>query len=195
MPEAPVKVIAAASLPAISDELVRLVTRGRGSLAFIFGGDDSRHRLLAGAINWDRVLLAFSGGRATGYAAIKFARRGPFSPSRAAFVREFGMLKGMLRFALFCLTECREWRYRFFLYGLRVDKRARRQGVATALLDAVSALAIEQGATRLQLEVLRHNLAAQQLYRHYGFNFSQPRRARWLPVVKMHRTLGAGHEG
>lgn len=195
MPEEPsVQIVAATSLPVISDELVRLVTRGRGSLAFILGDDTRRQRLLAGAINWDRVLLAFCAGQASGYAAVKFARRGPFSPSHSAFVREFGALKGRLRFALFCLSECREWRYRFFLYGLRVERQARRKGVATALLDAVRTLAHQQGATQLQLEVLRGNLGARQLYQGYGFILSQPRCARWLPVLQMHHALGATGE-
>lgn len=188
------KIVRGADLMAINDQLTQLVTRGRGSLAFIFGNEACRHRLLGSAINWDRVLLAFDGDRALGYAAVKYDRRGPFSPRLAAFVHEFGALKGRLRFVLFCLSECREWRYRFFLYGLRVDKSARRLGVATALLDAVCALARERGAACLQLEVLRNNPAARQLYQHYGFVASQPRRIRYLPVMKMHRVLGTGDE-
>ena len=38
--------------------LARLLTEGRGSLAFLIGNTACRDRLLGSAIHWDRVLLA-----------------------------------------------------------------------------------------------------------------------------------------
>ena len=106
-------------------KLSRLVTDGRGSLSFILGNSASRQRLLGENIHWDRILLAFEDGHAVGYAALKYRMRGPFALRIKPFVREFGWLSGTLRFAAFCLSEWREWRYPFLLYGLRVRKSAR----------------------------------------------------------------------
>ena len=159
--------------------LARLLAEGRGSLAFLIGNTACRCRLLGAAIHWDRVLLAFEGEQALGFAAFKHGRRGPFALHRRPFVREFGLLSGVVRFAGFCLSELREWRYPFLLYGLRVSKAVRQQGVGSALVQACCAHAAAQGFTRVELEVPLDNPRAQRLYLHNGFT---PRRKRWVPL-------------
>ncbi|KKX58469.1 hypothetical protein PU99_24205 [Pseudomonas putida] len=149
--------------------IARWITSGRGSLKFILGDEDCRHRLLADGINWDRVLLAYRSDGAVGYATFKHHRRGPFSPGLRPFVREFGRLGGTLRYGLFMISECREWYYGFYLYGLRVHKVDRRQGVASALLQAVCARALDSEHEKIELEVQAKNLAARAFYAHHGF--------------------------
>lgn len=60
--------------------------------------------------------------------------------------------------------------------NLAVHPGHRRRGVATLLLDALTAVAKERGVTRLTLEVRRSNVAAQLLYARYGFVCSGVRR-------------------
>jgi ribosomal protein S18 acetylase RimI-like enzyme len=181
VPEVVERIVLGSSLPSTDEQLARLVTAGRGSLAFILGDDASRYRLLAPAINWDRVLLAFKGDTALGYAAFKSQCKGPFSPGLRAFTGQFGWVSGCLRYALFQLFERRECRYRFFLYGLRVSKPARHHGVATALLGEIFTRARQAGAVHVELEVQQHNLRAQQLYLKNGFSVvGRP----WLPAFK-----------
>ncbi len=55
------------------------------------------------------------------------------------------------------------------LQRIAVDPSYRRRGLATALLDAVEALAARGGATRLLLEVREDNAAALALYASRGF--------------------------
>lgn len=169
--------------------LQRLITQGRGSLARLLGDGACRYRLLGGDLHWDRVLIAFDGERALGFASFRYARRGPFALAWQPFRREFGILGGSWRFAGFCLSEWREWHYPFLLYGLRVVKAARRRGVASALLQACCAEALKQGVSDIDLEVPLHNTRAQRLYRKHGF---VPRRRRWLaPLLGMRRALDA----
>ena len=52
---------------------------------------------------------------------------------------------------------------------LAVAPRARRLGIATALLRAATAEVARRGATALFLEVAEGNVAALALYRHAGF--------------------------
>jgi ribosomal protein S18 acetylase RimI-like enzyme len=194
MQREPVQVILASSSPGREPAIARWVTSGRGSLAFILGDEDCRHRLLADGINWDRVLIAYRREGAVGYAAFKQHRRGPFSPGLAPFVREFGRCGGTLRYGLFMISECREWYYGFYLYGLRVRKVARRQGVASALLQAVFKQAVDSGHEKIELEVQAKNLAAQAFYAHHGF--VAIRTMGWLSrlmpipaVINLRRTL------
>jgi len=158
--------------------LAHLLSQGRGSLAFLLGDSTCRLRLLGAGIHWDRVLLAFDGERAVGFAAFKHHRRGPFGLHWRPFVREFGLFNGAVRFVGFCLSELREWRYGFLLYGLRVDRSARNQGIGSALVQAYCAHAAGQGFTRIELEVPLNNPRARRLYLHNGFTL---RRKRWVP--------------
>jgi ribosomal protein S18 acetylase RimI-like enzyme len=169
MQREPVQIVLASSLSEREPAIARWITSGRGSLKFILGDEDCRHRLLADGINWDRVLLAYRSDGAVGYATFKHHRRGPFSPGLRPFVREFGRLGGTLRYGLFMISECREWYYGFYLYGLRVHKVDRRQGVASALLQAVCAQALDSEHEKIELEVQAKNLAARAFYAHHGF--------------------------
>ena len=181
MPDAVDRVVLGASLPKTNEQLARLVTAGRGSLAFILGDDASRYRLLGACINWDRVLVAFQGETALGYAAFKWQKKGPFCAERQHFVEHFGRLSGGVRFTLFQFFEQRELRYPFFLYGLRVNKHVRNQGVAGTLLEAACEYARQAGARHVDLEVQRHNRRARRLYLHHRF---QVVRSSWLPPLK-----------
>jgi GNAT superfamily N-acetyltransferase len=194
MQREPVQIVLASSSPERTPAIARWITSGRGSLAFILGDEDCRQRLLADGINWDRVLLAYRSDGAVGYATFKHHRRGPFSPGLRPFVREFGRLGGTLRYGLFMISECREWYYGFYLYGLRVHKVARRQGVASALLQAVYALGLDSGHEKIELEVQAKNLAARAFYAHHGF--VSIRTMNWLSrlmpiptVINLRRTL------
>ncbi|OMQ37104.1 GNAT family N-acetyltransferase [Pseudomonas putida] len=169
MQREPVQIVLASNTSERTPAIARWITSGRGSLKFILGDEDCRHRLLADGINWDRVLLAYRSDGAVGYATFKHHRRGPFSPGLRPFVREFGRLGGTLRYGLFMISECREWYYGFYLYGLRVHKVDRRQGVASALLQAVCAQALDSEHEKIELEVQAKNLAARAFYAHHGF--------------------------
>nr|WP_180205021.1 GNAT family N-acetyltransferase [Pseudomonas sp. SbOxS1]NYU05034.1 GNAT family N-acetyltransferase [Pseudomonas sp. SbOxS1] len=194
MQREPVQIVLASSLAQREPAIARWITSGRGSLAFILGDEDCRYRLLADGINWDRVLIASRSDGVIGYAAFKHHRLGPFSPGLAPFVREFGWLGGTLRYGLFMISECREWYYGFYLYGLRVHKVARRQGIASTLLQAVFEQALGGGHEKVELEVQAKNLAARAFYARHGF--VPIRTLRWLSrlmpiptVINLRRTL------
>lgn len=181
MPDAVDLVVLGASLPKTNEQMARLVTAGRGSLALILGDDASRYRLLGACINWDRVLLAFQGETALGYVAFKWQKKGPFCAKRQHFVEQFGLFSGGVRFALFQFFEHRELRYPFFLYGLRVNKHVRNQGVAGTLVEAACEYARRAGARHVDLEVQRQNHRARRLYLHHRFRVV---RSSWAPAFK-----------
>ena len=61
----------------------------------------------------------------------------------------------------------------YVLYDLYVLERARRQGIARALMNAGSQWAREQGAARLDLETARDNRAGQALYSSLGYTLDK----------------------
>jgi ribosomal-protein-alanine N-acetyltransferase len=84
------------------------------------------------------------------------------------------------------------------LQRIAVRGERRRSGVATALLDAVVALAADGGADRLLLEVRDTNTPALAFYAARGF-VEVDRRPRYYrdgsPAVVMRRALGPGCGG
>jgi ribosomal protein S18 acetylase RimI-like enzyme len=56
------------------------------------------------------------------------------------------------------------------IHDLAVHHSARRMGVGRKLLDAVKAKTIELGCCAITLEIRDDNIAAQKLYRDYGFH-------------------------
>jgi ribosomal protein S18 acetylase RimI-like enzyme len=81
------------------------------------------------------------------------------------------------------------------LFGMWVDPRDRRKGIAAALVDAVIAWARERGAGGVTLSVAAHNAAAAVLFASKGFAFTGERRP--LPsrpevwTLEMRRPVGA----
>jgi ribosomal protein S18 acetylase RimI-like enzyme len=192
----PFRIDLGSSLPQRDEAIARLITSGRGSLAFILGDEACRYRLLGQAINWDRILIAYRDSTALGYAAFKHHRRGPFSPGLAPFLSEFGRFKGALRYLLFVIAEGREWYYGFYLYGLRVIKQVRHQGIATALLAETFDQARQAGYAKVELEVQLKNQRAQRLYTQQGFIRVRSTPVNWLgrllpfpAVMNMRRSL------
>jgi ribosomal protein S18 acetylase RimI-like enzyme len=79
------------------------------------------------------------------------------------------------------------------LYALWVDPNARRNGAATALIDAVLTWASERGAKTVELSVTVGNDAAAKLYERHGFRDTgqrEPLRAGSpLRLMKMRTSL------
>jgi len=56
------------------------------------------------------------------------------------------------------------------LYSIAVHPKYRKQGIAHALLAYAEGRALNEGATRMRLEVSQHNRTAQKLYRELGYD-------------------------
>jgi GNAT superfamily N-acetyltransferase len=101
-------------------------------------------------------------------------------PMRAFLARVDGAAAGMCLIAI-CpasLTLGEFWMIR----DLFVAPQWRREGIATALLDAVRAAATQRGAVRLTLQTEDDNAAALQLYERYGFRSVTGLRHLTLPL-------------
>ena len=163
---------------------VRMVATGRGLLKFVLGDELQRFRLLGGSIRWSCILLAVREDVVVGFAAIKRSGCGPYAPRFRDFVHEFGLTSGSWRWSLFHMLEWRGWRSDCYLYGLKVLPSARRQGVATALVEGVVRRAAEGGARSVELDVSDRHPGARALYVKLGFRVTRELRlsrlAPWL---------------
>jgi ribosomal-protein-alanine N-acetyltransferase len=81
---------------------------------------------------------------------------------------------------------CSFWRIfeELHINNLAVQPEYRRSGVARALLTRVLEEGVRLGARRALLEVRRSNVAAQQLYKQFGFSISGIRRGYYSNPVE-----------
>lgn len=147
------------------DEALHLLATGRGSLAFLLGNEDARFRLFSGCINWDRVVFARLDGDIAGFMAFQWQGKGPYAPKLAGFFSEFGYISGFWRWLFNLVLEARAGHEGFYVYGLKVIPAARRQGVASALMEAAEHHAASLGAGMVELEVYDTNERALAFYR------------------------------
>jgi ribosomal protein S18 acetylase RimI-like enzyme len=85
-----------------------------------------------------------------------------------------GFIRVVQPFALETTAHVRE------IQGLLVDERARRRGVALALLEAACERAREEGARHIRLHVLGHNTPARRMYEASGFSVEGVLREQFL---------------
>jgi [ribosomal protein S18]-alanine N-acetyltransferase len=94
------------------------------------------------------------------------------------FTEEYSLILGLLRSNELCgyliahLVACE-----LHVLSLAVAPQYRKQGLAAILLRETLEYAYEQGATHAFLEVRAGNLAAQRLYRSFGFRISHVRKS------------------
>lgn len=149
-------------------EVRRKVQRGRSSLRYFLGDDQRRRRFFENSVNDDRIIAIQSGGKMIGFAAFFLKRHGPLSPRFSAFLTEYGFLRGVGNFLLFKATEPRVDASALYIYSINVRAAHRGKGAGSALLDAVSNLAVSMGCQSVKLQVAAHN-RAMILYLKKGF--------------------------
>ena len=175
-----VRIVVSPSAAQVDESARRLLARGRGSMRIILGDADVRYRLLASSLRWQQVILAMDGSRAIGFASYKCGGKGgPYAPSLKDFLRIHGA-GALWRYPAFLLSERRDARSAFYLYGVKVDKRYRGWGVSRLLLDAVHEEARRRGAEYIDLEVTNKHSRAQGIYERYGYKLLKTRRMGWL---------------
>jgi len=153
-----------------NQDALALLATGRGTLAFLLGEQEARFRLFSGGVNWNRVFLARLDGRIVGFLAFQWERKGPYASALSDFSREFGKVSGFFRWGLYSLLEWRTWWRGFYVYGLKTIPKARRRGVASALLKAAECYANNLGAKAVELEVHDANERALAFYRAQGYH-------------------------
>jgi ribosomal protein S18 acetylase RimI-like enzyme len=125
--------------------------------------------ILEAGLKSDFILMAVQQDQLAGVVGLEYDGQYFFDLKRAAFVREFGWLRGLIKMILF-IPFAQHHREGDLTIGVIAVHAARRgQGVGTRLLQAVFDYALEKGFRSVSLEVVDTNLGAQRLYERLGF--------------------------
>lgn len=147
----------------------KMVARGRGSLRFFLGDRVSRQAVFADRLVPERIFVARLNGIPVGYLGFQYGGIGPYVPNFRDFCRSYGFFSGLWRSVLFRFFETRTKHLGFYVHGIKVSRRARRCGVASALMQAAAEQARLLGATEVFLEVHLENSGAHAFYERLGY--------------------------
>lgn len=82
-------------------QVVNWVTGGRGSLKKVLGAPARRRRLFSRSLKKDQVIAATLDGKIVGYASYSVNGCAVLTPALKEFLTEYGLLRGLLGYAIF----------------------------------------------------------------------------------------------
>lgn len=163
----------------------------------ILGSAETRTRLFAAGLNPQCAFTAQTGGQLVGLAGFHHAGRHLVNPSFQTFMKEYGLVSGLLRIGLGALLSRAPKRGELLMDGITTRAEVRGQGIGSQLLSALSQFGVEHGYRFIRLEVIDTNPRAQQLYERLGFQAVATHHYPWIKnlfgfsaVTTMHKPLG-----
>lgn len=161
-------------------EAARLYFAGfERKLAPVLGTAATAVPLIAQALELDRGLAAFQGGRLVGILGLNFSRKRFFNLSSADLVHHCGFWRGWISALLLSTLERRVTVGQLLLDGIAVAPDCRGAGVGTRLLLEAEVVALEQGLASVRLDVVDTNPSARQLYQRLGYRETAQVRLPW----------------
>lgn len=158
------------ALPQHRQGLARCIAEGfERDFSALCKDTEKTARAIEGGIRTSRFWVAEEKDILAGTAALSDCRERAVRTDRAGYLKHFGPLRG--RLALFVLKEEFETPLKIpektgYLEFVAVDRRFRRQGVATALLQKILSSGLYQDYL---LDVVNTNTGAIRLYEKLGF--------------------------
>lgn len=158
------------ALPQHRQGLARCIAEGfERDFSALCKDTEKTARAIEGGIRTSRFWVAEEKDILAGTAALSDCRERAVRTDRAGYLKHFGPLRG--RLALFVLKEEFETPLKIpektgYLEFAAVDRRFRRQGVATALLQKILSSGLYQDYL---LDVVNTNTGAIRLYEKLGF--------------------------
>ncbi|MEM9047310.1 MAG: GNAT family N-acetyltransferase [Pseudomonadota bacterium] len=141
-----------------------------GKIGGVLGPQEYALAFLAAILNPWQAIAALQGDRLVGLVGFKTGDRGMMSCGLRDFARVYGWPGALWRAPLLSLLDRDAGPATLQMDGICVDLHARGQGIGTALLQAVYAMAQQSGCRAISLDVIDTNPRAAALYRREGFH-------------------------
>jgi ribosomal protein S18 acetylase RimI-like enzyme len=139
--------------------------------------------ILEAGLKSDLILMAVQQDRLAGVVGLEYDGHYFFDLKRAAFVREFGWLRGLIKMILLIPFARHHHEGDLTIGAIAVHASGRGQGVGTQLLQAVFDYAREKGFHSVSLEVVDTNPGARRLYERLGFVATKTRQYPFLRQI------------
>ena len=135
----------------------------------ILEGDERAHHIIEESINRTNCIAAINDQQLVGLLGIQNDQGLFFRPTLKLMTTAYGTFEGLLRKTILRLldhaTESNEW----YVFCIAVSEDVRGQGIGSHLFSRLEELAIQNGATKISLQVINTNSRAEYLYKRLGF--------------------------
>lgn len=138
----------------------------------LVGDTDVMTKLLSKIINPNRAIAAYnSDGKLLGIAGYRYKNEMLINIRKDAFIEQFGLLKGNIKYILVKALYKRnaDDNLQLLMDGIAVDENFRGHGIGKLLFDKLEEFAKTNNLTSIKLDVIDENPRAKKLYEKIGF--------------------------
>jgi ribosomal protein S18 acetylase RimI-like enzyme len=138
--------------------------------------------LLAHSLNTEQGLTAQMQGQLVGFIGLKYENRPFFRFERSHFIRELGLLRGLLVFLILNnVSPTQILPGEIYIAVIAVDASMRGKGIGTLLMQAAFGIAQQNKCHAIVTDVSGTNPGARRLYERLGFQPVRTLEFKYLP--------------
>ena len=162
-----------------------LLSAFREKLLPVLGDDERAHHVVKECINGTNCIVAIDDQKLVGLLGVRNNQGLFFRPTLKLMTTAYGVVGGLVRKTCLALLEHATAPDEWYVFCVAVSEEARGQGIGSHLFARLEERAIQNGATKISLQVVNTNPRAEDLYKRLGF-VSRER----TPLWPFNRLLG-----
>ncbi len=152
-----------------SSASILILSAFREKLLPILGDDERAHHIIEESINRTNCITAMNDQKLVGLLGLQNDQGLFFQPTLTLMTTAYGVFGGLLRKTYLTLLDHATTPDEWYVFCIAVSEDARGQGIGSHLLARVEERAIQNGATKISLQVINTNPRAEALYKRLGF--------------------------
>ncbi|MEM9150103.1 MAG: N-acetyltransferase [Cyanobacteria bacterium P01_F01_bin.3] len=146
-----------------------LLSAFREKLLPVLGDDERAHHVVEESINSTNCIAAIEDQKLVGLLGVRNDQGLFFRPTLKLMTTAYGLVGGLLRKACLALLEHATASDEWYVFCVAVSEDTRGQGIGSHLFAKLEEQAIQNGATKISLQVINTNPRAEKLYNRLGF--------------------------
>ena len=146
-----------------------LLSTFREKLLPVLGDDERAHHVVKECINSANCIAAIDDQKLVGLLGVRNNQGLFFRPTLKLMTTAYGLVGGLVRKACLALLEHATAPDEWYVFCVAVSEEARGQGIGSHLFVELEERAVQNGATKISLQVVNTNPRAEALYKRLGF--------------------------
>jgi ribosomal protein S18 acetylase RimI-like enzyme len=172
--------------PGIPEELRHqaaiICYEGFSQIKWLWGSQQKAITVLEASFNTELGLIALMQGQPVGFIGLKYENRPFFQFERSHFIKELGLLRGLLAFLILDnVSPVKPLSDEVYIAVLVVDASVRGKGIGSLLMQSAFEIAQLNQYTAVVLDVANTNSNARRLYDRLGFKPVRTIELKYLP--------------
>ena len=159
-----------------------ILYEGFSQIRWLWGSQEKAIAVLEASFNTELGLIALLQGQLVGFIGLKYESRSFFLFERSHFIKELGLLRGLLAFLILDnVSLIQPLSNEVYIAVLVVDASMRGKGLGSLLMQSAFEIAQHHQCTAVVLDVANTNFNARRLYDRLGFKSVRSIEFKFLP--------------